>query len=60
MVFVWGANGPFMSTETKQAAFRLTAAKIVVVDDEHYMRKVVRTMLLGIGVRDGARGGRRR
>jgi CheY-like chemotaxis protein len=41
-----------MSTETKQAAFRLTAAKIVVVDDEHYMRKVVRTMLLGIGVRE--------
>ena len=41
-----------MSTESKQAAYRLTAAKIVVVDDEHYMRKVVRTMLLGIGVRE--------
>jgi len=41
-----------MSTESKQAAFRLAAAKIVVVDDEHYMRKVVRTMLLGIGVRE--------
>jgi len=51
-----------MSTESEQAAFRLAAAKIVVVDDEHYMRKVVRTMLLGIGVnevheaRDGMAG----
>ena len=51
-----------MSTESKQAAFRLAAAKIVVVDDEHYMRKVVRAMLLGIGVnevheaRDGVAG----
>jgi two-component system chemotaxis response regulator CheY len=41
-----------MSTESKQAAYRLAAAKILVVDDEHYMRKVVRTMLLGIGVRE--------
>jgi len=30
---------------------RLAHIKIVVVDDEHYMRKVVRTMLMGIGVR---------
>ena len=41
-----------MSTESKQISFRLASAKIVVVDDEHYMRKVVRTMLLGIGVRE--------
>lgn len=51
-----------MLTESKLAASRLAAAKILVVDDEHYMRKVVRTMLLGIGVRevheaaDGATG----
>jgi YesN/AraC family two-component response regulator len=30
---------------------RLAHIKIVIVDDEHYMRKVVRTMLMGIGVR---------
>jgi CheY-like chemotaxis protein len=41
-----------MSTEPKQIAERLAAAKVVVVDDEHYMRKVVRTMLLSIGVRE--------
>ena len=40
-----------MSTESKQLAERFAAAKVVVVDDEHYMRKVVRTMLLSIGVR---------
>jgi len=41
-----------MSTESRQIAQRLSTAKILVVDDEHYMRKVVRTMLLSIGVRD--------
>jgi len=41
-----------MSTESKQIADRLAAARVVVVDDEHYMRKVVRTMLLSIGVRE--------
>ncbi len=30
---------------------RLTNARILLVDDEHYMRKVVRTMLIGLGVR---------
>jgi YesN/AraC family two-component response regulator len=30
---------------------RLAHIKIVIVDDEHYMRKVVRTMLMGIGIR---------
>ena len=40
-----------MSTESKHLAERFAAAKVVVVDDEHYMRKVVRTMLLSIGVR---------
>jgi two-component system, chemotaxis family, chemotaxis protein CheY len=41
-----------MSTEMKQLAERLAAAKVVVVDDEHYMRKVVRTMLLSIGMQN--------
>jgi CheY-like chemotaxis protein len=41
-----------MSTESKQLAERFAAAKVVVVDDEHYMRKVVRTMLLSIGIRE--------
>ncbi len=39
-----------MSTDFKQIAERFAAAKVVVVDDEHYMRKVVRAMLLSIGV----------
>lgn len=29
----------------------LASLKVLVVDDEHYMRKVVRTMLMAIGVR---------
>jgi len=49
--FVWG-SGPPMSSESKQIAERLAAAKVLVVDDEHYMRKVVRTMLRSIGVRE--------
>jgi two-component system, chemotaxis family, chemotaxis protein CheY len=45
-------DGPPMSMESKQLAERLAAAKVVVVDDEHYMRKVVRTMLLSVGVQN--------
>ena len=30
---------------------RFATLKILVVDDEHYMRKVVRTLLMSIGVR---------
>jgi CheY-like chemotaxis protein len=41
-----------MSMESKQLAERFAAAKVVVVDDEHCMRKVVRTMLLSIGIRE--------
>jgi two-component system chemotaxis response regulator CheY len=41
-----------MSTDSKQLAERFAATKVVVVDDEHYMRKVVRTMLLSIGIRE--------
>jgi two-component system chemotaxis response regulator CheY len=40
-----------MTMDSKQIAERFAAAKVVVVDDEHYMRKVVRTMLMSIGVR---------
>ena len=43
-----------MTAESKQIAEQtvecLAAAKVLVVDDEHYMRKVVRTMLMSIGV----------
>jgi YesN/AraC family two-component response regulator len=38
-------------TETKNLAALFAATKVLVVDDEHYMRKVVRTLLMSIGVR---------
>jgi CheY-like chemotaxis protein len=41
-----------MPIDTKALAQRLAAIRVLVVDDEHYMRKVVRTMLMGLGVRD--------
>jgi CheY-like chemotaxis protein len=41
-----------MPIDSKALAQRLAAIRILVVDDEHYMRKVVRTMLMGLGVRD--------
>jgi len=34
----------------KDLAASLVAAKVLVVDDDHYMRKVVRTLLTSIGV----------
>ncbi|HLA20996.1 MAG TPA: response regulator [Pseudolabrys sp.] len=37
--------------DTKALAAIFAAAKVLVVDDEHYMRKVVRTLLMSIGVR---------
>ena len=39
-----------MSINMKLAA-RLASTKVLVVDDEYYMRKVVRTLLMSIGVR---------
>ena len=30
---------------------RIAALKVLVIDDDHYMRKVVRTMLTAIGVK---------
>ena len=38
-------------TDSKNLAALLAATKVLVVDDEHYMRKVVRTLLMSIGVR---------
>jgi DNA-binding response OmpR family regulator len=35
----------------RDLAARLEALKVLVIDDEHYMRKVVRTLLISIGVR---------
>jgi CheY-like chemotaxis protein len=40
-----------MSTDAKSFEARLANTKVLVVDDEHYMRKVVRTLLMSIGVR---------
>ena len=37
--------------DQKYIAARLAKTKVLVVDDEHYMRKVVRTLLMSIGVR---------
>lgn len=37
--------------DTKSLATRFAATKVLVVDDEHYMRKVVRTLLMSIGIR---------
>jgi two-component system, chemotaxis family, chemotaxis protein CheY len=39
-----------MQLDTAFAA-RFAITKVLVVDDEHYMRKVVRTLLMSIGVR---------
>jgi len=36
---------------TRSLQKTIEAMKVLVVDDEQYMRKVVRTMLLAIGVR---------
>lgn len=35
----------------KSRSSRLSNARVLLVDDEYYMRKVVRTMLLGFGIR---------
>ena len=37
-------------TDSKKLAADLTATKVLLVDDERYMRKVVRTLLMSIGV----------
>jgi two-component system, chemotaxis family, chemotaxis protein CheY len=40
-----------MPADTKALAARFATLKVLVVDDEHYMRKVVRALLMSIGVR---------
>jgi two-component system, chemotaxis family, chemotaxis protein CheY len=40
-----------MPIDAKVLDARLAITKVLVVDDEHYMRKVVRALLMGIGVR---------
>jgi len=51
-----------MSTDAKSLAAKFATIKVLVVDDEYYMRKVVRTLLMSIGIRhiyeaqDGASG----
>jgi two-component system chemotaxis response regulator CheY len=37
--------------DSRDLATLFSATKVLVVDDEHYMRKVVRTLLMSIGVR---------
>jgi two-component system chemotaxis response regulator CheY len=37
--------------DTRTLTARLAVATVLVVDDDHYMRKVVRTLLMTIGVR---------
>jgi CheY-like chemotaxis protein len=39
------------SLANKMLQPRIEALKVLVVDDDHYMRKVVRTMLNAIGVK---------
>jgi CheY-like chemotaxis protein len=41
-----------MPTGVKDEATLLSSIKVLVVDDEHYMRKVIRTLLMSIGVRN--------
>jgi len=40
-----------MTIDAQFVERRIAASKILVVDDEHYMRKVVRTLLMTLGVR---------
>jgi DNA-binding response OmpR family regulator len=40
-----------MPMDTKALEARIAASKVLIVDDELYMRKVVRTLLMSIGVR---------
>ena len=40
-----------MSAQEDKIALLLSSRKILVIDDEHYTRKVIRTLLMSIGVR---------
>jgi len=39
------------SAQAKMLQARIETLKVLVVDDDHYMRKVVRTMLTALGVK---------
>lgn len=41
-----------MPIDDKIIAARLAGLHVLIVDDEHYMRKVIRTLLMSIGVRE--------
>jgi two-component system chemotaxis response regulator CheY len=55
-------DGPMKSALSKLLQPQIAALRVLVVDDDHHMRKVVRTMLAAIGVTtvfeagDGATG----
>src|SRR5262249_36849062 len=42
---------PMMSAQDDRIALLLGARKILVIDDEHYTRKVIKTLLTSMGVR---------
>jgi CheY-like chemotaxis protein len=44
-------NEPAMPIDMKSLSARFTTTKVLVVDDELFMRKVVRTLLISIGIR---------
>jgi DNA-binding response OmpR family regulator len=43
--------GTPMTLDIRSIAARFPTTKVLVVDDEHFMRKVVRTLLMSVGVR---------
>ncbi|MFA6266377.1 MAG: response regulator, partial [Pseudolabrys sp.] len=45
------SSGPPMQYDLRELERRLEKVKVLVVDDEPFMRKVVRTLLTGMGVR---------
>lgn len=47
-----GSSGPPMQYDSRELERRLEKLKVLVVDDEPFMRKVVRTLLTGMGVRN--------
>lgn len=52
MIFQWWITGKGMELGAPEIARRLMALKVLIVDDEHAMRKVTRSQLQAIGVRN--------
>jgi YesN/AraC family two-component response regulator len=50
-VLLAALKGLPMTLDPRIQARQFAATKVLVVDDEHYMRKVVRTLLMSLGVR---------